>query len=145
MVSLTVWGRPVPQGSWVAFISRNTGKAFAKPSNEKELKAWRREIQEMVALLPCSQSPIDSPTMLHVVCFFGPPPKSRQGDIFCASKPDGDKLLRAICDGITMTKSGRGLVTDDSRIVRKTIDKRWCDTERDQRAEIKLWRLDEHQ
>ena len=42
--------------------------------------------------------------------------------LFCTGKPDGDKLLRAVMDGIT----AGGALSDDSIAVRQSVSKEWA-------------------
>jgi len=105
-----VFGHPEPQGSTRAFIP----KGWARPiitSTNKNLKSWRQELagaaNKAVLDAPGNHFPIKKPraVALGVVFYFAPPQKCK--DTWKATRPDVDKLLRAIQDGLA------GIVYDD--------------------------------
>lgn len=143
-------GHPEPQGSWVAFISRTTGKAMAKPRNEKALYAWRDQITLTArALRPtwvreAGAEGIDGP------CFVALTFVRSRGDDYLAdghtlrkgarrfpdTAPDVDKLIRAVFDGLT----GVAFV-DDSRVVSLTATKRYAERGEAEKVEVEVTAL----
>lgn len=145
MIEFTVYGEPMTQGSFAAILSRTTGRAFLKASNETKWKNWRKAINAMAVRAWGDDPPTDLPLLCEVRFFFGPPPKARAGEVYCSTKGDGDKLMRAVLDGMTAMKGKKptkGLMTNDARVVHGTWIKYWCDSEQEQRAEVRIDSLD---
>lgn len=126
-------GVAVPQGSWVPFISKTTGHAMAKPSNEKELNRWRKLVAETAAYSKPEwlREPWDRPIFLSVIFVRERSPNDYLTDgvtlrkgahRFPDTAPDGDKLDRAIWDALTGV-----LFTNDSRVVSWVGAKRFGD------------------
>lgn len=135
-VSFTVPGVPAPQGSKVR---TRYGMREDNPATRpwRQAVAWEATVAMTatrgdVDFMPDSRvAPLVGPLELEAVFYF-PRPKShyRTGKLagqlkpsapfHHATKPDGDKLVRAIGDAIT------GVVCrDDSQIVRCTFEKRY--------------------
>ena len=118
-----VVGEPVPQGSWVPFISKTTGHAMAKPSNEKALNAWRKLVADTAAACrpPWLREPYDGPVYVKLVYvrkrndsdYLSDGVSLRKGaPRYPATSPDGDKCDRAIWDALTGVA-----FTNDARVV----------------------------
>lgn len=132
-------GEAVPQGSWVAFISKTTGHAMAKPSNERDLKAWRRHVAQtaMARRPPWLREPRDGSIYVGLVFV------RERGDDYLAdghtlkkgarrfpdTSPDIDKLTRAMLDALTDVA-----FTNDARVVTCLATKRYA--ERGERAHV---------
>jgi len=115
-------GVAVPQGSFVAFLSKTTGRAMGKPSNEKELNAWRKLVADTAIYHRPDwlREPWDGPVAVSLVFV------RARGDDYLAdgvtlkkgarrypdTAPDGDKLERAIWDALTGVA-----FTNDARVV----------------------------
>lgn len=141
VIKFTVYGEPVTQGSFAAAISKTTKKAILIVSNKTNWMRWRRAVNKAAVRAWGDRPPTDEPLLCEVEFYFGPPPNSHRGEVYCATKGDGDKLMRAILDGITALggkKPQRGITTNDSRVVRGSWVKYWCDAEEEQRAVIKV-------
>lgn len=124
-LSCFVPGVPKPQGS--KSVSRS-GHLY--DSNARELKPWRLAIAKAIrARYP--KLVIDEAVRLTVVFYFerpashfnksglkGSSPKAMQ------TKPDLDKLIRAVGDGLSVDA---GLLKDDSRISSIKAEKRYCE------------------
>lgn len=73
---MTTWaievdGVPVPQGSFVAVLSKNNGaqmgRPFAKPANEAKLKPWRKHVARCARSSPDRpEEPLDIPVVCHI-------------------------------------------------------------------------------
>lgn len=109
-IEFFVPGDPVPQGSWVAFLAKHSGKAMAKPSNEKKLNAWRAQINQAAQKI-WQDEPFDGPMFVWLTFRFAKL-KSRPDDVWKISAPDLDKLERAVYDALTKV-----VYTDDARVV----------------------------
>lgn len=118
-----VFGKPVPQGSWVPFISKSTGRAMAKPSNEKELNAWRKLVADTANACrpPWLHEPYDGPVYVKLVYvrrrndsdYLADGVTLRKGaPRYPATAPDVDKLTRAMLDALTGVA-----FTNDARVV----------------------------
>lgn len=108
-------GVPAPQGSKNGYI-RNGRVVLVESS--KKVKPWRETVAQ-VTRLHCTQ-PIQGAVSLNVV-FVMPRTKAmgKKPAPLMTTKPDSDKLLRAINDGMT------GIAyRDDSQIVHITCTKR---------------------
>lgn len=109
-IEIAVQGEPVPQGSKRCFC-RN-GKANLVESN-KALRPWRQVITTTAlgAAARANWETADNAINLTVTFRMSKPKSTRRGTP-CV-KPDLDKLLRAVLDGLTDAR----IWTDDSRVV----------------------------
>lgn len=126
MISFTVQGQPVAQGSKRAFVIK--GRAVMTEAS-KHLKPWRTQIAAAAREQMGDAAPVHDP--VHVTLHFTfPRPKSHYGTgknagvlkpgsvYWHATKPDADKLARAILDALT------GVVyRDDSQVCLLTAGK----------------------
>lgn len=143
MIEFTVLGVPAPQGSKVA--NRFGGFREANPATGpwRAAVAWSASIEVTrrgMAGLPLLDGP------LHVTArFYFPRPKSHyrtgkhagelrpDAPVFHSSKPDADKLARALGDSLSGV-----LIRDDARIAEWSIVKLYGEPAR---AEIRVARL----
>ena len=135
---LTVYGVPVPQGSKTAFVVK--GRAVVTDGKKgPALKEWRTAVAaEARAWLAQhgAPAPLDCPVGVSVT-FYLPKPKSAAKRVkFPATKPDADKLSRAVNDALT----GIAYV-EDSRIVELTVRKLFA-VDSPPRAEIFVYPMD---
>jgi crossover junction endodeoxyribonuclease RusA len=124
VIHFFVPGVPVPQGS--KSVSRS-GHLY--DVNAKQLKAWRKKIAEVIAESGLGES-IDTPMSMSVTfCFERPKSHFNKSGLTKnaprkhTSKPDLDKLIRALGDGIATDAQ---LLKDDSYIVSVNAEKRYC-------------------
>lgn len=107
-VEFFVPGTPVPQGSMVPFICAGTGKARTKATNKEKLNPWRTTVSLFAR--GAWKKPINSPVRVSLR-FVINRKKSVKRPV-PSVKPDIDKLVRAVLDGMT------GVVfDDDARVV----------------------------
>lgn len=127
-VRIVVLGKPAPQGSKVAVAGRVV-------EDNPRTKGWRQVIAEVCSTyLPAGWEPLDGPLEVWMTFYFDPPRGAQRGDRpTTRSTYDGDKLQRAIDDGLTQG----GVIVDDARIVDWRGSKRyvWPD-EGEARAEV---------
>lgn len=97
-----------------------------------KLKAWMQTI-ELVAGRVHHGEPVDAPVVVEAV-FYMPRPK-RPRWALPATKPDTDKLQRAVGDGLERA----GVLKNDSRIVAWASRKAYADTQHPLGARIKVW------
>lgn len=117
MITFTVEGAPIPQGSKV--VARGGGKTWLRDANASKLKPWRAKVAAAADL----GVTFDEPVFVAAV-FYMPRPK-RPKFLLPGVKPDLDKLFRALGDGMT----DGGLLGDDALIVSKFIHKRYASTQ----------------
>lgn len=125
-----VAGSPIPQGSKSSRVYN--GRAIMFEANKK-LPAWRLAVSEAARLAMHDTEqvePFTSPVRLTVT-FFMERPKKPKHDLYPGSKPDCDKLVRAICDSLTMAK----VWADDALAVEIHAQKLWCGTSTDTHPE----------
>lgn len=117
-LSFTVLGRPVPQGSMMARATK-TGKAYLHHDNERELRAWRRDIRDAAdgrSITTIRQAPLAVRLRFQM-----PTPKRACDGDPAATAPNIDKLVRAAFDGLQQSK----VLTDDAQIVDLYATKRY--------------------
>ena len=110
-LSVTVLGTPIPQGSM-----KSLGPRRLVHSNGEKLRPWRDTIAWHVRqnMADLGLQPFEGPVAVRVT-FTLPRPKSAPKSRWAPDrKPDGDKLERALFDGIT---AGGGWV-DDAQVVK---------------------------
>lgn len=123
MIQFTVYGKPVPQGSSKAFYVKALGRAVITSDN-KRLKPWRQQITD-TAMAQAGEAIEDSRPVEVLLEFYFARPKSAKKRVGMTVKPDIDKLIRAILDGITGV-----LFRDDSQVVSVIASKHYDDLER---------------
>lgn len=127
-VSLTVQGRPQPQGSAKAFIPKGWNRAVVTTDNKK-LKPWRQDVASQAMLAMEGRPVIETAVSVECRFFFLRPKSVKKSVIDKTTKPDLDKLVRGIFDGLT------GICfRDDAQVV--CVDAVKTFTEQDERAEI---------
>jgi len=114
-----VQGEAIPQGSKT--IAQGGGKVWLRDSNPK-LKTWRRNFTyQVLAQLPDGLSFEAHAAVRAVILIYLPKPKTVTR-VQPTVKPDVDKLLRAIFDGLTEAKVWH----DDSQCVDVRVSKHYC-------------------
>ena len=114
-VTFRVDGVPIPQGSKKAFVVKK--RAVLVDDNAAKLKPWRARIAAAADL----GHMFDVPVVVRAVFYMPRPETVRRA--LPSVKPDLDKLMRALGDGMT----DGGLISDDSRIVTEILKKRYAD------------------
>ena len=111
-----VLGEPIPQGSLKAF----TPKGWKRPiltSDNKRTKPWKQEVKQMAMEAMAQMVPrvirFEKPKAIGIECrfYFQRPKSTKKAIVDKVTKPDIDKLARAILDALT------GIVfEDDSQV-----------------------------
>jgi Holliday junction resolvase RusA-like endonuclease len=100
MISFTVRGIPVPQGSMSAFMPKNGTRPLMHSVNGNKLKKWRTEVGKSAALA-VRGTPAGKKVGLRVNVVFVLPQAKSNKNVEAVNKPDIDKLVRAALDGMT--------------------------------------------
>jgi Holliday junction resolvase RusA-like endonuclease len=117
-VTFTVYGLPQPKGS-MKYIGHHGGKPRLK-STSKGLPAWDEAVQVHAAKACGTKAPpyFDGPVRVDIV-FTCPRPKKAKDQRYPVTKPDLDKLTRAIYDALKQA----GVFIDDSYVCASSIAK----------------------
>ena len=103
-IGVEVFGLPQPQGSVRAFLPKGGNRPVLTCDNAK-VKPWRQDVAALaaVAMHEKGQKILSRPRAVQVkVTFYFQKPKSSGKNIqFKTTKPDLDKLLRALLDALT--------------------------------------------
>lgn len=134
MTSLTVYvlGTPIPQGSKVA----NHHGHGVRDVNAHTLKAWRRDVDTALrdAVRYSDWLTLDGPAEV-ILSFFHPRLVAHYGTgrnagrlkptapRWKATRPDIDKLTRAVLDALTTSRT----LVDDGRVARLIVEDLWAD------------------
>ncbi|MFL5911435.1 MAG: RusA family crossover junction endodeoxyribonuclease [Gaiellaceae bacterium] len=121
-ISFTVAGVPAPQGS-------KTRTRFGMREDNPNVKPWRQAVAADATDAMHGREPVTGPVELAARFYFARPKHHfRSGrhagelkptaPVHCTTKPDTDKLLRAIGDALSGI-----VVRDDAQIVRVTAEK----------------------
>lgn len=121
MTTFTVLGTPKPQGSKRAYLNRKTGKPILTESAGAPLKDWRTDVQQAAIAAMGDQPPFEGPVAVWLE-FNLPRPKSHPKTrvTWPITRPDIDKLVRAVLDAITHV-----CFIDDSQVVTFIASKEW--------------------
>lgn len=103
-----VYGPPASMGSKRAFVSKKTGKAFVADASSKKLRTFQEGVRDQMR--ECKpDAPLLGPVSITVIMVMRRPKShygtGRNAEVlkadapkWCTTKPDVDKVLRAICD-----------------------------------------------
>ena len=144
----TVYGEAAPQGSKRGFVIKraNGSHGVAMVESSREVKSWRQQVAAAACQARASHKLATGPIRLELH-FFRSRPKTHYGSgkratrvkdsapRYPVSKPDVDKLTRAIGDALTGI-----LWRDDSQVVSLVACKHWGVPER---CEVAVYEIDE--
>lgn len=108
-----------------------------------ELTQWRTKLTTaaLAAALAAGVSvPYDGPVAVEARFYVKKPQRcrSRLFERFAATRPDLDKLQRALGDALAPAKNALGVLAEDSRIVKWDSEKRYAASADQQRAEVTI-------
>lgn len=112
--SFWVGGSPVPQGSFVARVTRD-GRPFVVPENSAGLKRWRKTIAVLAGTALGRHFEKGVPVWVRLTFYVVPPKTIVRPYPSTRSSGDIDKLSRAVLDALT----GVAFV-DDAQVVHLT-------------------------
>lgn len=126
VIEFEVYGVPVPKGSTKAFFRPGMKYPVVTHDNAKT-KPWQEAIVCAAREAGQGRPPADGPVAL-LLKFYMPRPKSAPRYVrLPVRKPDLDKLVRCVKDGLTRA----GLYRDDSQVVEVVASKRFAGGEHD--------------
>jgi len=103
-LKFTIFGVPQPQGSTRAFIPQGWTRPVITTDNTK-LKPWRQELAQtkMIAMRECGAqlAARGVPISITLTFYFDKPKSEKKAAVHKVTKPDVDKLLRAVLDALT--------------------------------------------
>jgi Holliday junction resolvase RusA-like endonuclease len=113
-------GTPVPQGS------KNSYNGRVVDVNATKLRAWRKIVSDSARLMLTTERPygFHEPVIARLVFALVKPMSYGKSVTQHVRKPDLDKLVRAVLDGLTDS----GIIYDDAQIVGILAAKAYCET-----------------
>ena len=103
-LSFTVYGVPQPQGSTRTFLRKDAGPPIITSDNPK-LKPFRQELAwiavDVMQRTQQQKAPRGVAVSASMAFYFEKPKSARKSARWKVTKPDLDKLLRAVLDGVT--------------------------------------------
>lgn len=127
-VRFTVYGDPVPQGSKRAFVVGS--RAVIVDDNRSGLKTWRSELVSAARAALDGGAPLEGPVAVVIDFYLKKPQRPRYA--LPATRPDGDKLERAVLDGLTAA----GVIHDDGQVTSMSWRKVYAEDVGARRARI---------
>lgn len=120
-ISFIVYGEPIPQGSMRAFLPKGWKRPIVTADN-KRTKPWRQDVKAaaLEAVEKAGVPLMGRAVAVSVAChfYFARPKSAKKSVVHKTTKPDCDKLGRAILDSLT------GVVfEDDSQVVSLSLVK----------------------
>jgi Holliday junction resolvase RusA-like endonuclease len=112
-VTFTVYGEAKPKGSMNAFYvpGKDGGKGRNVVTSPKTTKTWQRLVSDVAQNYRPDGGLLDGPLGASIVFYLPKPSSKSKKKKWPDTKPDADKLLRAVLDGL------EGIIyTNDSRI-----------------------------
>lgn len=143
VISITIVGRPVPQGSLRSFKHPSTGRIVTTHARASTV-AFRQEVASVAARSHDGRPLVDAAVAVDLLCLFARP-RSHFGrgsrshvlrpsaPVHMAVRPDGDKLARLVLDALVGT-----VIRDDAQVSLLTVAKRYSEPER---CEVAVWKL----
>jgi crossover junction endodeoxyribonuclease RusA len=121
VTTFTVFGTPVPKGSMKSFWKPGMKRAVITHDN-KNTRPWQEAVVDAARVAVGERPPIEEPVELELL-FLLPRPKSAPRRVTQpGKKPDLDKLVRCVKDGLTRA----GVYRDDALVIRTVTEKHFA-------------------
>lgn len=120
IICFDVLGKPQHQGSMRAFTPKGWKRPILTTTN-KELKPWRQAVASnaYTAMMDIGQCIcIEGPVRVEAHFYFTRPKSGKKGERHKITRPDLDKLARALLDAMTGT-----VFADDSQVSQLWVSK----------------------
>jgi len=121
VLAFTVYGVPIPKGSTKAFIPKGWTRPIITNDNAKT-KPWQEAVTSAALEARAGERPIEDPVVLALRFFLPRPMSAPRRVLEPAKKPDLDKLVRAVKDGLTRG----GVYRDDAQVIRLEASKEFA-------------------
>lgn len=125
-LAFTVFGVPIPKGSTRAFMPKGARFPVVTSDNPRT-KPWQEAVTCAALEARAGRPPLEEPVALFVRFFLPRPVSAPRRVQEPARKPDLDKLIRAVKDGLTRA----GVYRDDAQVVRIEASKEFAAGARD--------------
>lgn len=142
-LELTVYGVPVPKGSMKAFVPRGWTRPIVTHDNAKT-RPWQEAIVCAARDAMGARPPVKEPVALTLRFYLPRPASAPRRVTVPAKKPDLDKLVRCVADGLTRA----GVYRDDGQVVETSATKHFAGGSADPegtagvpRVEVHVWPL----
>jgi Holliday junction resolvase RusA-like endonuclease len=120
-LTITVMGVPIPKGSTKAFYIAKLGRAITTADNRRS-GPWQESVVDAAQKAIGDAPPLEGALVL-TLRFYLPRPKTAPKRVVDATKkPDLDKLVRCVKDGLTRA----GLYRDDAQVVATVASKHFA-------------------
>jgi Holliday junction resolvase RusA-like endonuclease len=121
-ISITVPVEAVPKGSVRAFIAPKQQRAIIVQDKHYQLRLYESILRDHLSQAMQAQSLFEGPVRVRIVFNRSRPKSKRKNTKYAATRPDIDKLARAVLDAMT------GIVfVDDAQVAALTAEKRYAD------------------
>lgn len=136
---------PVSQGSMVFYGKGRV--AHGRPEHARALRSWRSALEAAARDALAGRPEMEGPVAVAATFWLLRPaahyrgrrrthPVRSDAPAYSSTKPDLDKLLRALIDGIAPA-----IMRDDSQVARATCAKRYADDPAAVGADVAVWQL----
>lgn len=123
IAEFTVPGTPIPQGSKsarVIIVKGGMPRASIYDDNAKVLKPWREAVTAAARVAHWGLPQVQGPVVVELEFRFERPKSVKRE--YPTVKPDLDKLMRAVLDGVTDS----GLWKDDAQVIKALPSKAYA-------------------
>ena len=135
-LSFEVQGTPAPKGSTRSFLHARTGKVVTLP-DAKGYEAWNTAVALAARRAMEGLPPMDGPVGVSLTFRLRAPLRLRNpGGRRPATRPDVDKLARAVLDAATQG----GVWKDDGQVCSLQVDKFYAGAEQEG-VSVRVWAL----
>lgn len=122
MITFTVLGTAVPKGSKKAFLPRGWKRPVVVDDNRDGLRPWLSSVMDAAHQALGEAKPLEGPVEVALVFYVARPKSAPKSVTVPATRPDWDKLSRAVGDAL----KSAGLYRDDGQIARAWVEKRFA-------------------
>lgn len=125
-ITIRAIGTPAPQGSFFArIVGKGREQRAIVVTDSKTTAPWRTAVIEAAgnAIRATRWLQLNEPTDIEIVFLLHRPPSIPKTRVWPAVRPDLDKYARSTLDALTIA----GVITDDSRVVRLLVEKRYVE------------------